>query len=123
MVWVRDIAKDAPPPRAGAEAFVRLLAPFAPHLAEELWSRLGQEGFVSLAPWPAADERLLASDTLSIVVQVNGKKRDDVVVPASADEAAVRAAALGSERVRAILAGREPKKVVVVPGRLVNVVV
>ncbi|HVH05811.1 MAG TPA: leucine--tRNA ligase [Myxococcota bacterium] len=123
MVWVRDVAKDAPPPRAGAEAFVRLLAPFAPHLAEELWSRLGQEGFVSLAPWPAADERLLASDTLSIVVQVNGKKRDDVVVPASADEAAVRAAALGSERVRAILAGREPKKVVVVPGRLVNVVV
>jgi leucyl-tRNA synthetase len=123
MVWSRDIAKDHPVPRAGAEAFVRLLAPFAPHLAEELWARLGGIGFVSLAPWPVADPALLASDTVKIVVQVNGKKRDDVVVPADADEAAVRAAVLASERVRALLDGRPPKKVIVVPGRLVNVVV
>jgi leucyl-tRNA synthetase len=123
MVWSRDIAKDHPVPRSGAEAFVRLLAPFAPHLAEELWARLGGIGFVSLAPWPVADPALLASDTVKIVVQVNGKKRDDVVVPADADEAAVRAAVLASERVRALLDGRPPKKVIVVPGRLVNVVV
>jgi leucyl-tRNA synthetase len=123
MVWSRDVAKDHPTPRAGAEAFVRLLAPFAPHLAEELWERLGGTGFVSLAPWPVADPALLVSDTIKIVVQVNGKKRDDVVVPANADEAAVRAAALASERVRALLEGRTPKKVIVVPGRLVNVVV
>jgi leucyl-tRNA synthetase len=123
MVWSRDVAKDHPAPRAGAEAFVRLLAPFAPHLAEELWERLGGTGFVSLAPWPVADPALLVSDTIKIVVQVNGKKRDDVVVPANADEAAVRAAALASERVRALLEGRTPKKVIVVPGRLVNVVV
>jgi leucyl-tRNA synthetase len=123
MVWSRDVAKDHPTPRAGAEAFVRLLAPFAPHLAEELWERLGGTGFVSLAPWPVADPALLTSDTIKIVVQVNGKKRDDVVVPADADEAAVRAAALASERVRALLEGKTPKKVIVVPGRLVNVVV
>jgi leucyl-tRNA synthetase len=123
MVWSRDIGKDHPVPRAGAEAFLRLLAPFAPHLAEELWARIGRESPISLAPWPEADPALLAEETLRIVVQVNGKKRDDVVVPASADEAALRAAALASERVRALLAGREPRSVVVVPGRLVNVVV
>jgi leucyl-tRNA synthetase len=123
MVWTRDIAKDQPVPRAGAEAFLRLLAPFAPHLAEELWARIGCASPVSLAPWPQADPALLAEETLRIVVQVNGKKRDEVVVPASADEAAHRAAALASERVRALLGDREPRKVVVVPGRLVNVVV
>jgi leucyl-tRNA synthetase len=123
MVWSRDVAKDHPAPRAGALAFVRLLSPFAPHLAEEIWSRLGGEGFVSLAPWPIADEALLVSDTVKIVVQVNGKKRDDVMVPAGADAAATEAAVLASERVRALLEGRTPKKVIVVPGRLVNVVV
>jgi len=122
MVWIRDVAKDGPPPRAGAEAFLRLLAPFAPHLAEELWARLGCDGLVSLAPWPEADPALLVEETIRIVVQVNGKKRDEVEVRADAGEDEVRAAALASERVRATLAGREPRKVVVVPGRLVNVV-
>jgi leucyl-tRNA synthetase len=123
MVWTRDVAKDHPLPRSGAEAFLRLLSPFAPHLAEELWARIGCEGSVALAPWPEADPALLSEDTLRIVVQVNGKKRDDVEVPASADEAALRAAALASERVQAQLQGRAPRKVIVVPGRLVNVVV
>jgi leucyl-tRNA synthetase len=123
MVWARDVAKDAPVPRAGAEAFLRLLSPFAPHLAEELWARLGCASPVSLAPWPEADPALLVDATIRVVVQVNGKKRDDVEVPAGADEAALRAAALASGRVRALLQGREPKSVVVVPGRLVNVVV
>jgi leucyl-tRNA synthetase len=123
MVWARDIAKDHPVPRAGAETFLKLLAPFAPHLAEELWVRIGCASPVSLAPWPEADPALLALDTLRLVVQVNGKKRDDVEVPAGADEAAQRAAALASERVQALLEGRQPRKVVVVPGRLVNVVI
>ena len=123
MVWTRDVAKDHPLPRAGAEAFLRLLSPFAPHLAEELWARIGGEGSVALAPWPEADPALLTEQTVRIVVQVNGKKRDDVEVAASADEAALRAAALASERVQAQLQGRAPRKVIVVPGRLVNVVV
>jgi leucyl-tRNA synthetase len=123
MVWTRDVAKDGPPPRAGAESFLRLLAPFAPHLAEELWARLGCEGLVSLAPWPEADPALLVEATLRVVVQVNGKKRDDVEVAADAGEDALREAALASEKVRALLAGRAPRKVVVVPGRVVNVVV
>jgi leucyl-tRNA synthetase len=123
MVWARDVAREGPPPREGARDFLALLAPFAPHLAEELWVRLGEESPVSLTPWPEADPALLVEETLRIVVQVNGKKRDEVEVPADADESAVRAAALASERVQAQLRGRAPAKVVVVPGRLVNVVV
>jgi leucyl-tRNA synthetase len=123
MVWTRDVAKDHPLPRAGAEAFLRLLAPFAPHLAEELWARIGAAGCVSLAPWPEADPALLRDETIRIVVQVNGKKRDDVEVAAGADEEELTAAALASPRVQAQLGGRAPRKVIVVPGRLVNVVV
>jgi leucyl-tRNA synthetase len=123
MVWVRDVGKDGPPPRAGAEAFLRLLAPFAPHLAEELWARLGCDGLVSLASWPEADRALLVEARVRVVVQVNGKKRDEVEVSSDAAEEELRAAALASERVRALLGGREPRNVVVVPGRLVNVVV
>lgn len=123
MVWTRDVGKEGPPPRAGALAFLRLLSPFAPHLAEELWARLGGEGLVSLAPWPQADPALLVEARVRVVVQVNGKKRDDIEVDAGAGEDELRAAALASERVRAFLDGREPRKIVVVPGRLVNVVV
>jgi leucyl-tRNA synthetase len=122
MVFARDIANDGPVPRAAADAFVRLLAPFAPHLAEELWERLGHPPSVGVAPWPEADPARLERKTLSLVIQVNGKRRDEIVVPADADEAAVRALALASEGVRRHLGGREPRKVIVVPGRLVNVV-
>jgi leucyl-tRNA synthetase len=122
MVFARDIANDGPVPRAAADAFVRLLAPFAPHLAEELWEKLGHPPSVGLAPWPEADPGRLERRTLSIVVQVNGKRRDEIVVPADADESAIRGLALASERVRHHLGGREPRKVIVVPGRLVNVV-
>jgi leucyl-tRNA synthetase len=122
MVFARDIANEGPVPRAAADAFVRLLAPFAPHLAEELWEKLGHAPSVALAPWPEADPARLERRTLSLVVQVNGKRRDEIVVPADADESAIRGLALASERVRRHLGGREPRKVIVVPGRLVNVV-
>jgi leucyl-tRNA synthetase len=123
MVFAREIAAEAPLPRAAAEAFVRLLCPFAPHLAEELWERLGFDSSVALARWPEADPALLAVEVVRLVVQVNGKRRDEIEVPAGADEATVRAAALASPRVQAHLRGREPRQAVVVPGRLVNLVV
>jgi leucyl-tRNA synthetase len=123
MVFARDIAKDAPLPSEGASAFLRMLSPFAPHLAEELWHRLGHEGSVGRAPWPEADASLLVEATLTIAVQVNGKRRSEITVPADADSAALEAAALSDEKVQRHLDGAAPRKVIVVPGRLVNVVV
>jgi leucyl-tRNA synthetase len=123
MVWSREIAKHGPLPRAMGEAFLKLLSPFAPHLAEELWERLGHTTQVALSDWPAADARWLVDETVTLVVQVNGKRRGELAVPKDADEEAVRAAALADENVRKHLQGKQPRKVIVVPGRLVNVVV
>ncbi len=122
MVWLRDVAKDAPVPREGGEAFLRMLSPFAPHLAEELWARLGNAREVTLASWPVADEKLLVVDTITLPVQVNGKLRDQIEIAASASEETIRAAALAAPNVQKHLAGREPKRVIVIAGRLVNVV-
>jgi leucyl-tRNA synthetase len=120
MVFVRDVG--SPLPRAAADPFVRLLAPLAPHIAEELWQRLGHAGSVAHATWPEADDALLEEETTTLVVQVNGKKRDEIQVPSDAAEEAIRQAALASDKVQKHLEGREPRKVIVVPGRLVNIV-
>jgi leucyl-tRNA synthetase len=122
MVFARDIGRDAPLPREAADAFVRLLGPFAPHLAEELWRHLGHSTSVARADWPEADPARLVRALIRLAVQVNGKRRDEIEVPADADEQAIRSAALASENVQRHLDGRPPKKVIVVPGRLVNVV-
>ncbi|HTO52808.1 MAG TPA: leucine--tRNA ligase [Myxococcota bacterium] len=122
MVFVRDLEKDAPATRGLVEPFVLLLAPFAPHLAEELWQRLGHPESLALAPWPKADPAFLASEEIEISVQVAGKLRGRVRVPADADEAAVRAAAQADENVRKHLGGKEPRRVIYVPGRLINFV-
>jgi leucyl-tRNA synthetase len=122
MVFVNEIAAGAPPPRAAAECFARMLAPFAPHLAEEIWEHLGHAGSLARGPWPVADPARLVSDTVRLVVQVNGKKRDEIEVAADADGPSIEAAALACDKVQKHLAGRAPRKVIVVPGRLVNVV-
>jgi leucyl-tRNA synthetase len=122
MVFAREIAEEGPPPRDALDAFVRMLAPLAPHLGEELWRKLGHGESVAHAPWPAADPALLEEKTVTLVVQVNGKRRGELVLPAGADDATVEAAALALEPVQRHLAGRAPKKVIVVPGRIVNVV-
>jgi leucyl-tRNA synthetase len=123
MVFVRDSARDAPLAEGGADAFVRLLCPFAPHLAEELWRSLGHDSPVVLERWPEADPALLRHEFVSIVAQVNGKRRDEIDVPADASEEMIRDAALASQKVQKFLGGRTPRKVIVVPGRLVNLVV
>ncbi|MFN3705554.1 MAG: leucine--tRNA ligase [Thermoflexales bacterium] len=105
------------------EILVKLLAPIAPHLAEELWERLGRPYSVTQQPWPTVDESALTVDTITIVVQVNGKVRDRVTVPADADEEAVRRAALAAEGVRRFINGQQPKQVHYVKGRLINFVV
>ena len=122
MVFVRDIGREAPIARGAADAFVRLLGPFAPHIAEELWGKLGHAESIAYAPWPVADAAMLVADTVTIAVQVNGKRRAEVEVPAQADEDAVKAAALANENVQRHLEGKTPRKVIVVKGRLVNIV-
>jgi leucyl-tRNA synthetase len=103
-------------PREIAEPLVLMLAPFAPHISEELWGKLGHEGSLTYADFPVADPALLVEATITYPVQVNGKVRGRVEVAADADEATIRAAALAAVSVAA------PKKVIVVPGRLVSVV-
>ncbi len=100
-----------------------MLAPACPHLAEELWQRAGRAGFVHGQPWPEADADLVRRDTVELPVQVNGRVRERLEVPADADEAAVRAAALASERVRAHIEGHEIVRAIYVPGRMLNLVV
>jgi leucyl-tRNA synthetase len=122
MVYARDVVREAPLPRRAAEVLVLLLSPMAPHLGEELWRRLGHAESLAYERWPEADPALLISDVVTLVIQVNGKKRDEIELPADADEATVREAVLARDSVRRHLDGRAPKKVIIVPGRLVNLV-
>jgi leucyl-tRNA synthetase len=110
-------------PRAAVEPLVLMLAPLAPHLAEELWSRLGHTESLAHGPFPVADPNYLVDETVEYPVQVNGKVRGHIVVPTDADADTLQAAALADEKVQAFLAGATPRKVIVVPGRLVNLVV
>lgn len=110
-------------PRAAIEPLVLMLAPLAPHMAEELWLRLGHTTSLAHGPFPQADPAYLVDDSVEYPVQVNGKVRGRVVVAADADQDTLKAAALSDEKVQAFLAGANPRKVIVVPGRLVNLVV
>ncbi len=109
--------------REAASIIVQLVAPIMPHLAEECWQALGQRTLVAATPWPNADRSLLVEDEITLPVQVNGKKRADVTVARDADQAQVEAAVLALEAVQRALEGRPPRKVIVVPQRIVNVVV
>jgi leucyl-tRNA synthetase len=100
-----------------------LLAPFAPHLAEQLWAELGQRPSVAQQAWPAADPVWLADSHLTVPVQINGKLRATIVVEAAATQDVVVAAALADPKIRGWVGQRTPKKIVYVPGRLVNLVI
>jgi leucyl-tRNA synthetase len=119
------LTKAAPgrTPREVAEPLTLMLAPFAPHVAEELWQRLGHDGTLAYEPFPVADPTYLADDTVEYPVQVNGKLRGHVTVAADASTADVEAAALADDRVATALGAASPKRVIVVPGRMVNIVI
>ncbi len=107
------------------DRFVRVLSPFAPHVAEEIWHRLGRQqaaGSVALQSWPVYDEAMLVDSEIEIPVQVLGKLRSKITVPADAGEDAVREAALADPRIAELIAGKTVRKVIIVPGRLVNIV-
>ncbi len=109
--------------QAATHALTLVLAPFAPHLAEELWAKLGGDFSVHTQTWPSYDPALLVEPELDLPVQINGKLRDRITVAATADRATIEAAALASPKVQATLAGQTPAKVILVPGKLVNIVV
>ncbi|GAB4199523.1 MAG: leucine--tRNA ligase [Roseiflexaceae bacterium] len=118
-----EVATVTPVFAAVAHTFARLLSPFAPHLAEELHSWFGGQGSIYDTGWPACDERALVQEEVELVLQVNGKVRGKITVPAAADEAQLREFALANDRVQEFMGGKPARKVIVVPGKLVNVVV
>ncbi|KUP95028.1 leucine--tRNA ligase [Tritonibacter horizontis] len=115
--------------KAGAEAkqtaakvLAQLMSPMTPHLAEAMWDMLGGDGLVANAPWPQADEAMLVENTVTMPIQINGKRRAEITVASDLDKAEVEKLALAHEAVQRVLDGATPKKVIVVPGRIVNVV-
>ena len=109
--------------RKVVDVWVHLLAPFAPHLGEELWTLLGREGSVFDAAWPAWDEAALVRDVVTVVVQVNGKVRDQMEVPRGTSREALQEQALAYGRVPQWVEGKQVRKVIIVPDKLVNIVV
>ena len=123
MVCLNDMSKCSPLPRYAAELFTLMLSPFAPHLGEELWQFLGHSESIAYVPWPAYDEKYLVLSEVEILVQVLGKPKARIMMPVdcSADDA--KAIALQNESVIAAIQGKEPRKIIYVPGRLINIVI
>jgi leucyl-tRNA synthetase len=109
--------------REATLVLAQLMSPMTPHLSEEIWSLLGGEGLIAIAPWPVADESKLVQDTVTLPVQVNGKRKAEIEVAADADKATVEALAMATQAVMRALDGATPKKIIVVPGRIVNIVI
>jgi len=122
MIFVNDATACRNLPREIVAAFLRLLSPYAPHLCEELWQRLGETELIAHAEWPIWDPALCMDETITIVVQVDGKKRDELQVPRDTDRDELERLALASENAQKFINGQKPKRVIVVPGRLVNIV-
>lgn len=106
-----------------ARALAQLMSPMTPHLSEELWQMLGGEGLLANAPWPQADPAMLVDENITLPIQINGKRRTEISVPQDMDKAEVEKVALSTDAVQKALDGAQPKKVIVVPGRIVNVVI
>ena len=107
--------------KSAIESFVLVLAPLAPHLAEELWARLGHDTTLAYEPWPKYDKKLARDEEVEIGVQVGGKIKARLMVPADADEETIRSTALANTQVAKAIAGKTIRKVIVVKGRLVNI--
>jgi leucyl-tRNA synthetase len=123
MIFTNALTGANPRPLSAIRALLQVLNPFAPHLTEELWQKLGGAGLVAEQSWPAYDPALLIEDEIEYPVQVNGKVRDKIVMKKDAPTTDIEAAALAAPKVAEHTAGKTVKKIVVVPGRLVNIVV
>jgi leucyl-tRNA synthetase len=109
--------------RESLETIVRLLSPIVPHVTEEIWRQLGHNELIVDAPWPVADENMMSRETIDLVIQVNGKKRSQISVNTGANDEIIRTVATQDEHVQRFIEGKEIRKIIIVPGRLVNIVV
>jgi leucyl-tRNA synthetase len=124
MYKARDIgAAGTPEWLEAVEIYIKMMAPVTPHIAEELWAFLGKPYSIHQQSWPEVDVEAAAEELITLIVQVNGKLRDRITVPADVTEETAKSAALGSEVIKKFLEGKPPKKVIVVPHRLVNIVI
>ncbi|SFC58932.1 leucyl-tRNA synthetase [Bacillus sp. OV322] len=122
MVFINDAYKADVLPKAYVEGFVKMLSPVAPHIAEELWEMLGHTGTISYEAWPAYDEAKLADDEIEIVLQVNGKVKTKLMVPADTTKEKLEEIAMGDDAIKEQIDGKTVRKVIAVPGKLVNIV-
>ncbi|ANQ83028.1 leucine--tRNA ligase [Staphylococcus pseudintermedius] len=122
MVFINECYKADNISKAYAEGFVKMLAPIAPHVGEELWSILGHDTTITYQPWPSFDPSLLEEDVVEIVVQVNGKVRAKIEIPKDMSKADMEATALANDNIKAAVEGKDVKKVIAVPQKLVNIV-
>lgn len=122
MVFINDAYKATELPKEYVEGFVKLLSPVAPHLAEELWEKLGHTGTITYEAWPTFDESKLVEDEVEIVVQINGKVKAKLLVPATATKEQMEEIALADEDVKEQIEGKTVRKMIAVPGKLVNIV-
>jgi leucyl-tRNA synthetase len=118
-----DSAETAPALREAVEILLLMLSPFAPHVSEELWERIGNTGMVCLQAWPKPDEEMARAEEILVVVQVNGKLRSRITAAADATEEEIRSMALADPRVKEFTEGKTLRKLVVVPKKLVSIVV
>jgi leucyl-tRNA synthetase len=123
MILLNDLEKTAPLSRGDLQSFLKLLHPFAPHMAQELWSSLGETTYLDFEPWPTFDPELIKEEKITLVLQVNGKTRDMVEVASSITEAEAKELALAHDKIKEKVAGQEPKKIIYVAKKLVNIVI
>ncbi|MCK4712379.1 MAG: class I tRNA ligase family protein, partial [Marinosulfonomonas sp.] len=105
------------------KVLAQLMSPFTPHLAEDIWAHQGGDGLITQATWPKADPAMLINDTITLPIQINGKRRSEIAVPVDMPKEEVEKIALADKAVIKALDGGSPKKIIVVPGRIVNVVI
>jgi len=124
MTLLNEMEKASSLPKDHFEIFLKLLAPFAPHLAEEIWRAiLGNKSSIHISPWPKYEPKFVKAESFILLIQINGRVRDSVEVEAGLSESEAENLALQREKIRAFLGGRSPKRVIYLPGRLINIVV
>ena len=122
MILVNELQKEKEISKAVFGNFLKILAPFAPHIAQELWEGLGNKESIFKESWPEYDKKLVKDQKVTLIVQINGRVRDKIEVEANIEEKEAKELALSSDKIKKWLEGKEPKNIVFVPGKLVNIV-